>query len=80
MPILAWHDVLQEAKERYSHYGKIIEGAKAHIQMEMGNAVVGMLPDGRCYRRKVIKKNAYTVEPTQYVDFRLVNKPPKTKE
>jgi len=74
-----WHKVLQDASARRKDYEQVEKVAKAHLMREMGDALVGLLPDGDGYRRKTTKVKGYEVEPSSYVDFRYVKNPPKPK-
>ncbi|WP_233866747.1 YqaJ viral recombinase family nuclease [Paraburkholderia adhaesiva] len=47
------------------------KAAKARILHMMGEASVGLLPNGGGYTRKLVKRDGYTVEPTTYIDFRF---------
>ncbi|MGF6792734.1 YqaJ viral recombinase family protein [Paraburkholderia sp. 35.1] len=47
------------------------KAAKARILHLMGEASVGLLPNGGGYTRKIINRDGYTVEPASYVDFRF---------
>ena len=51
---------------------------KARLIHLMGPASIAHLPSGDRLRRKEIKRDGYTVEPTTYVDFRFLS-PPKSK-
>lgn len=68
-----WRAVFETAKKMQAHYEAIIDGARAHLLAEMGNASAIAFDDGQAFTRKVIKKKAYTVDyaASQYVDFRL---------
>lgn len=68
-----WRMVMEDAQRLLKHYENIVDGAKAHILNEMGNATALQFSDGKAFTRKVIKKKAYTVEhpASSYVDFRL---------
>lgn len=68
-----WRAVYETASEMARKYEGIIEGAKAHLLAEMGNACAIEFDDGRAFTRKEVKKKAYTIDvPAQrYVDFRL---------
>lgn len=70
-----WRAVYQTAQEMRDKYEGILEGARAHILSEMGNASAIKFNDGKCFARKVINKKGYTVDfpPTKYVDFRIAN-------
>lgn len=75
--IQAWKDVMEDAKSRAKEYAAVADKAKAHIQAEMGEAAVAVLPDGTGFTRKMVKRIGYTVEPTDYIDFRFTKKPIK---
>lgn len=70
-----WRAVLTTAQEMRDKYEGVIDGAKAHLMAEMGDAAMLKFSDGKAFRRKQIVKKAYTVEyaATKYIDFRLVN-------
>lgn len=67
--------VIQTAEEMRDKYQGLIDGARAHLLAEMGNAALLRFPDGKAYRRKLIKTKASVIERAagQYIDFRLVN-------
>ncbi|SPA17214.1 YqaJ viral recombinase family protein [Cupriavidus taiwanensis] len=71
-----WHHVRLDAEEQIKHYEAVSAGAKAHLLHAIGNAAAGVLPDGGMYRRKVVHRAGYAVDPCDYVDFRYV----KSKE
>ncbi|MGF6641821.1 hypothetical protein [Paraburkholderia sp. MM6662-R1] len=48
------------------------EGARNHILQAMGDAAIGLLPDGSAYRRKTISRKAYTVDAVTFTDCRHV--------
>lgn len=68
-----WRAVYETASEMVKKYEGIVDGAKAHLLSEMGNACAIRFSDDRAFSRKIIKKKAYTVEhkASQYVDFRF---------
>jgi putative phage-type endonuclease len=70
-----WRAVIETASDMAKKYEGILDGAKAHLLAEMGNASAIRFPDGKAFTRKVINKKAYVVEhaASQYVDFRLAN-------
>lgn len=70
-----WRAVYQTAKEMQATYEALIDGARAHLLSEMGNASAIAFDDGKAFARKIISKKAYTVQypRTSYVDFRLTN-------
>lgn len=57
--------------EKAAKQGK--EARKAELLELMGEAALLAFPDGKCFQRKTVDRKGYTVEPTSYVDFRLVN-------
>jgi len=70
-----WRAVYETAGEMAKKYEGILDGAKAHLLADMGNAAAIRFPDGKAFMRKVINKKAYVVEhaASRYVDFRLSN-------
>lgn len=66
-----WHEVMQQAKAEVKRYETVVDGAKAHILHALGDNAVGLLPGGGEYTRKKVKRNGFTVEPTEYMDFRF---------
>lgn len=47
------------------------DAAKARIMHMIGEASVGLLPNGGGYTRKLVKRDGYSVEPSSYIDFRF---------
>jgi hypothetical protein len=70
-----WRAVLATAEQMRDRYQGVIDGARAHLLAEMGNAALLRFDDGKAYRRKEIKTKAVTIEKPagRYIDFRLVN-------
>lgn len=68
-----WRAVMQTAQEMRDKYEGVIEGAKAHLLAEMGQAAHLKFADGKAFRRKLATRKGFTVEPSTYMDFRLVN-------
>ncbi|WP_233869557.1 YqaJ viral recombinase family nuclease [Paraburkholderia adhaesiva] len=50
------------------------DAARARLLQMMGNASIGVLPNGGSYRRALIERKAYEVEATRYIDFRFSRK------
>ncbi|MEX3950591.1 YqaJ viral recombinase family protein [Paraburkholderia sp. EG287A] len=67
----AMHYARLDFTEQAELMSKGADAAKARILHMMGEAAVGLLPNGGGYTRKVIKRDGYTVEPSTYVDFRF---------
>jgi hypothetical protein len=55
---------------RPKQYQAVSDGARAHILHAMGGAAIGTLRDG-AYKRKLVERKGYSVEPTEYIDFRF---------
>lgn len=69
--IAHWHAIKQESDALAKQYSDASETAKNHILMKMGDAAIGRLPDGGMYKRKVVQRKGYEVEPCEYVDMRF---------
>jgi putative phage-type endonuclease len=69
--LLKWRDIWMEAKSKAKEYENVIDGAQSHILSHMGNASVGKLEDGTSFLRKEVKRKAYTVNESSYIDFRF---------
>ena len=73
MPQLAhWTKAWEEAAAERLRLEKLEEGIKNQIEHAMGNAEIAVLPDGRKWRRRSISKKGYTVEPSTYIETRLI--------
>lgn len=70
-----WRAVMETAQEMAGKYLGVVDGAKAHLLAEMGDAALLRFADGRALRRKEIVKKPYVVSypASRYIDFRLVN-------
>lgn len=68
--IIHWHEVMLEAKEKAKTDKALVEAANNHIRDAMGQAAIGWLKDNTCYVRKAVKKKAYEVAATEYVQMR----------
>ncbi len=68
-------EALHYARVDFDEQSKLMEkgadAAKARILHMMGEASVGVLPNGGAYTRKIIERDGYQVEPTRYLDFRF---------
>lgn len=67
---------LVEEYETYKSVAKahteVADRAKARLVEMLGTNEVGTLPDGRRVRQKLVARKAYTVEASQYTDFRIL--------
>ncbi len=63
----SWHNTLVSARMHRKVYDGVVQGAKSHILLEMGESAVGLLPDGTGYVRKADKNGvvrlSYTKKP-----------------
>lgn len=75
--LIGWHRSLEAAKEQEAAAQKTKELARQMILHSMGDAELGMMPDGSAYRRSIVHRDEYTVQPTDYVQLRYV-KPKKS--
>lgn len=50
-----------------------VESMKARLLDEMGESALLAFPDAKAYRRQLTQRAGYSIEPTSYVDFRLIN-------
>lgn len=68
-----WRAVMETAMEMAKKYGNVVDGAKAHLLSEMGNATAIQFDDGVAFVRKEVKKKAYTVNypASSYIDARF---------
>ena len=68
-----WRAVFETAQDMVKKYEGVVDGARAHLMAEMGGAAQLAFPDGKSFRRKLIKKKAVTIDypATSYIDFRL---------
>ena len=68
----AWYAVYTQAEEFASLYAKQADGAKAHLLYMMGEAAELRFADGKCMRRKLTTRKAYSVDAVEYIDARIV--------
>lgn len=70
----------REKAARIEALGKRIKDqCTARLLDVMGDNAVLAFPDGKAFRRKLISKDAYSVEAIEYMDSRFVNDPDATK-
>lgn len=69
--IAEWAEIERDAAEKVKKYQDLRKEAKNRLLDAVGNAAIGLLPDGTGYTRKTVTRKGYTVEPTSYVDFRF---------
>lgn len=68
-----WRAVYQEASDCEARYKAASDAAKAHLLAEMGEAAELAFQDGKTLRRKLVKRKAYAVSETEYMDARFVS-------
>ena len=71
-----YQDVLKDAQEQAKLFNGIIDGCKNRIAMLMGEAAIGILPDGSAYTRKEQKRKAFEVAETSFIATRHTTKLP----
>ena len=71
--LLYWAKVAEDAAEKAHQYETVAEQARNHLLAAMGDAAVLRLDGRRAMVRKVIKKKAYEVAASSYVDARFTN-------
>jgi putative phage-type endonuclease len=70
---IAWRQQLDAAIATEKAAKANVESLKSRLLEEMGEAALLAYPDGKAHRRQKTDRAGYTVEPTSYIDFRLVN-------
>lgn len=79
MPELAkWTTVWEEAAASLKEAEKLETALKCRIDFLMGNTEIALLPDGRKWRRRLIKRAGYAVPAGEYIETRLT-KPKESK-
>lgn len=63
--------VLEDAARRASIADSVVEGTKAMLLWDMGEAAVLKFSDGKVLRRKLTKRKGYEVAPTEFMDCRI---------
>lgn len=71
---IALHEQLTTAKEAEKEAKKAIEFSKQMLLSMMGDAELGLLPDGSGYKRTERFRDGYTVAPTNFTELRYVKK------
>lgn len=75
-----YQKVMADANEQKLIFDKVVTGCKNRIAMLMGEAAIGILPDGSAFTRKEITRKAYEVAESSYIDMRHTNKLPVKAE
>lgn len=71
-----YHDVMKDANEQKLIYDKVVTGCKNRIQMLMGEAAIGIMPDQSAYTRKLQKRKEFTSPATEFIASRHTTKLP----
>lgn len=66
-----WTDAWEQAQAQLDRAKVLEESLKNHILHLMGDAAVGVLPDGRKWVRKQMKRAGYVVAPQSYIYCKL---------
>lgn len=70
---IEWRKQLEVAQATEKSAKANVESLKSRLLDEMGEAALLAFPDAKCYRRQKIERAGYSVEPAEYIDFRLIN-------
>jgi putative phage-type endonuclease len=70
---IQWRQELEDAKSVAKDALARADSLQARLLEEMGEAALLAFPDGKCFRRQKIQRAGYTVGPSEYMDFRLIN-------
>jgi predicted phage-related endonuclease len=70
---IGWREQLAKATAAEKEAKATIESLKARLLEHMGEAAILAFPDGKAYRRQLVQRAGYTVEPAEYIDFRMIN-------
>jgi putative phage-type endonuclease len=70
---IAWRKQLDAASQAEKTAKANVESLKSRLLEEMGEAALLAFGDGKAFRRQKTERAGYSVEPTSYVDFRLIN-------
>jgi putative phage-type endonuclease len=70
---IAWRTQLEKEAAAAKAALATVESLKARLLEEMGEAALLAFPDAKCYRRQKVERVGYSVEPAEYMDFRLIN-------
>jgi predicted phage-related endonuclease len=70
-------DDLSETQAALKRLGDSEKTIKAELQAKMGENTFGVLADGRCLSWKLMHRRGYTVEPTDYRQFRILKHKPE---
>ncbi len=71
--LLYWAKVAEDAAAKAHQYEEVAKSAKNHLLSAMGEAAILKIDGQRAMVRKVIKKKAYEVPASQYIDARFTN-------
>jgi len=66
-----YHAVLRDLSKRRADIEASEREMRARLLEMVGENAVGLLPNGGGYARKLVKRDGYTVEPTEYMQFRF---------
>lgn len=70
---IGWRTQLEAAQAAEKAAKANIESLKSRLLEEMGEAALLAYPDGKAHRRQLTQRAGYTVEPTEFMDFRIIN-------
>jgi putative phage-type endonuclease len=73
----SYQNAMDDAADQRKLFDGVITGCKNRLSMLMGEASVGLLPDGSAITRKEVTRKEYTVAESTYIDTRRVKRLPK---
>jgi len=71
-----YQDVMKDAQEQKKLYEGVVDGCKNRIAMLMGEAAVGVMPDGTAWTRKEQTRKEFTVKENSFIATRHTTKLP----
>lgn len=77
---IAWRAEMQAAAEAEKAAKARSQEFRARLLESMGEAALLAFPDGKCLRRQITQRAGYTVEPSEFIDFRTINDPSLPKK
>jgi putative phage-type endonuclease len=73
----SYQNAMDDAADQRKLFDGVITGCKNRLSMLMGEASIGLLPDGSAITRKEVTRKEYTVAESKYIDTRRVKRLPK---
>jgi putative phage-type endonuclease len=77
---IAWRTEMVAAAEAGKAAWASSQEFRTRLLESMGEAALLAFPDGKCLRRQITQRAGYTVEPSEFIDFRAINDPSLPKK